>query len=541
MDTAELKKLGVIIAEGGVFYYPTNDSQGDFKEFRKNIIKLGIVDFPFDKVKELSQQEIKQPVKICDELKEYNPAKDDLIRITISRDHLEAYLDITYPAGGEPITVNDVLHKIYKAGVIYNVDEDKIQKIVKNKIFAEREVIAVGKDAEFGTEAQIVLEVDTEVSSEPLIMDDGSVDFHQVSMLRTVEKDQLLAVKIPAQKGVDGISVLGESIDSTGKDKPLPAGKNTSISEDGLSLSAAANGRILREKELLQVENILALEGDVDFSTGNIEFNGDIAISGDVLTGFRVKSSGGDVRIKGTVEGAEIIATEGNVYVARGIVGQQKARILAKVNVRADFINEAAVEAGQDVEVGEYILNSSIQAERDVRAMEGRGLIIGGRVYAEREIEAKAMGSPNNVRTEIRVGGKVDKALYEKLLYIEKDSENLQKRRRGIQKEIGFIELLKKKLPKFPEEKAKELAELHKKIIILDSKITEVTAKKAEMTKDLGSSFPEDQKKIVANTVHRGVLLGIDQNKLLTEYTYRLLLVYSKEGEMKINYKSRYV
>ena len=178
------------------------------------------------------------------------------------------------------------MHKILAEEIKYNIDQDKIKKIIKNKIFAEKEVIARGMESIIGVEAQIVLEVDTEVNTEPIIMDDGSVDFRQVNLLRTVEKDQLLAVKIPASKGTDGVNVFGEAIDSTGKDKSLPAGKNTYISEDGLSLYAATNGRIIRQKELLHVENILTIEGDVDYSTGNINFNGDVAISGDVLGGF---------------------------------------------------------------------------------------------------------------------------------------------------------------------------------------------------------------------------------------------------------------
>ena len=540
MNIDQLKSFGIFILKDGVFFNPSICPLKNYNELYEELLKIGIVEANFGKIKELLTDETADAVKIGDTVDEYNAFKDDYIKVTISKDKLEAYIDITYPGTSEEITYNDAMYKVLSEGIKINIDRDKIKSIIKNKVIAEKEVIARGTDPQFGVEAQVILEVDTEVTQEPLIMDDGSVDFRQVNLLKTVEKDQLLAVKIPPAKGVDGIDVFGSPIDSTGKDKPLPVGKNTYISEDGLSLFAATNGRIVRKKELLHVENILTIEGDIDYSTGNIVFNGDVAINGDVLTGFKVRSMG-DIRIKGTVEGAEIISTEGNIYISRGIVGQEKARILAKKNVRADFINEATIEAGNDVEVGEYIIGSNVSAENEVRAIEGRGMIVGGKVYAEKSIDAKVAGSPNNVRTELHVGGKINKEVYEKMLYIEKDLENLDKRRKGIKKDIEFIELLKKKLHKFPESKKKELEKLNLKLKKIEEMIAEVEKGKTELEKSYGSSVSEDKKYIRVNTIHRGVLLGIDQNKFLADYTYKLVVVFSKEGELKINYKSRFL
>ena len=290
----------------------------------------------------------------------------------------------------------------------------------------------------------------------------------------------------------------------------------------------------------MNVENILAIHGDVDYSVGNIEFTGDVAISGDVLSGFKVQTHG-DIRIKGVVEASEIISLEGSVFIGRGIVGQEKARILAKKDIRADFINEAFIEAGHDVEVGEYIMNSVVNSENDVRAVDGRGSIIGGKTYAEKSIEAKVIGSSNNIRTEIRVGGKVEKELYEKMLILERDEENLKKAQNTIQKEIKFIEVLKKKLPKFPEKKAKELKDLITKLKKVDEKLDEVLKKKEELGKDMTSNVKEENRRIIATTIHRGVLLGIDNSRFLTEYTYKYCNIHSKEGEMKFNYKTRFL
>ena len=74
----------------------------------------------------------------------------------------------------------------------------------------------------------------------------------------------------------------------------------------------------------------------------------------------------------------------------------------------------------------------------------------------------------------------------------------------------------------------------------IQDKQKEIKKKKDELTKEFRVMVAEAEKKITANTIHRNVLLSIDQNKMLTEYTYKMCLIYSREGEMKINSKSRY-
>ncbi len=74
----------------------------------------------------------------------------------------------------------------------------------------------------------------------------------------------------------------------------------------------------------------------------------------------------------------------------------------------------------------------------------------------------------------------------------------------------------------------------------IQDKKKEVLGKKAELSKEFKVMISESDKKITANTLHRNVLVSIDQSKMLTEYTYKMCMVYSKDGEMKINYQSRY-
>ncbi len=521
MNQEIIKRLGFEIKPEGVYFNPgPKDKRLTVEEIHKELLKAGVVNPPLKRIQDVLESELEEPILITDEFEEYDRSKDEYIKVHISKDRLEAYLTITFPPIGPEITIDDIMYNLYSRGIVFGIDKEKIKRIVQNKIYLEREIIAQGIEPIYGDDAQIVYEVDTEVSSEPLILEDGSVDFRQMNLLKTVEKDQLLAVKIPARKGVDGKDVMGNVIDSTGKDRPLPKGKFTYQSEDGLSLYAEVGGRIVREKDKLNVENILAITGDIDFSTGNIEFGGDIAISGDILTGFRVQSDG-DIRVKGVIEGAEVISRKGSIIVGRGVVGQDKARLLAALDVKAEFINEALIEAGRDVEVGEYIMNSIISAGNEVRAIKGRGSIIGGKVYAEKSIEAKIVGSASNIKTDIKVGGKIEKDIYEKMLFLERDEENLAKILKSTKKEIEFIEMLKKKLLNFPEKKQEDLNRLLIKLKKVEERLAQVRAQKEELSSHYKTMVPEDKKRITISTLHRGVLVSIDNNKMLTDYTYK--------------------
>ncbi len=544
MEKEAFQKMGFQFLEGGIHFYPDLgvDRRVTFEEVLGFIVKYRIVNFPLPRVKEICENGVDAPELVAADIKEYSLIKNDYVKVSISKDKITAYLDVSFPSVnvGDEIEKEDIIYKLYEAGVVSNVDFDKIDNIIQNKIFLEREIIAEGIPPIFGQEAQIVYEVDTEENTNPLIKEDGSVDFRSLSLLKTVEKDQLLAVKIPATKGSDGITVTGEIIDSSGDDKDLPLGKNSYISDDELSLYAKVSGRIVRNKNRLDIENILTVNGDVDFSTGNIEFFGDVAVQGDILTGFKVQTDG-DIRVKGVVEGAEVISLKGNIVITRGVVGQEKARLIAKNDIRADFINEAYVEAGHDVEVGEYIMNSIVNAQNEIRAVEGRGSIIGGKAYAEKTIEAKVIGSVQNISTEVRIGGKIDKEIYEKILLIERDEEHLNKAYNQIRKEIEFIEVLKKKLVKFPEAKLKEQKELLLKLKKVEEAKTKLLEKKEALGQDFKSSIKEDEKRVTALTLHRGVLIGIDNTRFRAEFTYRKARVTVKEGELQVNFKSRYI
>jgi len=141
-------------------------------------------------------------------------------------------------------------------------------------------------------------------------------------VIQEVNKGDTLVLKIPFTKGIDGFDVFGHIIKATpGRDIKLPTGKNTVLSADGLKLLADKDGVISFSDSNVDILDIITIDGNVDFSTGNISHKGDVFIKGDVLPDFKV-IAGGDIKIGGVVEGAYIESEKGSVIIHSGVLGK---------------------------------------------------------------------------------------------------------------------------------------------------------------------------------------------------------------------------
>ena len=125
----------------------------------------------------------------------------------------------------------------------------------------------------------------------------------------------------------------------------------------------------------INVYAIYEVLGDVDNSTVNIDFIGNVIIKGNVLTGFKVKA-GGYIEVRGVVEGAKLVA-QGDVVLKKGIQGMGKGIIETQGNVIARFIENSTVTAKGNITT-ETILHSAINCGGKVEVGGRKGLIAGG-------------------------------------------------------------------------------------------------------------------------------------------------------------------
>ena len=255
-----------------------------------------------------------------------------------------------------------------------------------------------------------------------------------------VLKGQELAEKTPPVAGEEGITVLGKVLKAQqGKDKNLPSGSNTVVSEDKLHLFADADGHVSVKDGKLHVSPLFEVKGDVDYGVGNIQFVGPVLVKGAVREGFEVHA-GGDLFVEGVVEGATLSA-EGNLQIKIGVRGIGKADLQAKKDVNCGYIDQARVRAGGDVHVGEAIIHSDVGARGIVEVLGSKkGQIVGGKIQAGQEVVCETLGSEMGTRTEVSVG--VLPELVEERKRLSENLKELQGKMAEVETNLGYLKKL---------------------------------------------------------------------------------------------------
>lgn len=320
------------------------------------------------------------------------------INVLVARNRMESVLTIKKPPHCRALLVDEVMVALHNAGIVFGIEKEAIERAIENP--GSHIVCAQGIVVQDGKNAEITLSFNKDTQARPVERENGTVDFKSLQLFTMINEGGLLAEKVPATAGTAGMDVLGhECIPKHGKDTPLPVGKNVYIENNKVFASIA--GQVVYNNNKIHVMPIIKINGDVDLSTGNIDFVGGIIISGSVQSGFSVKA-GGDIEIAGTLCGGMV---EGkNIVVRMGIQGMNRGYIKAVENIIAQFIENATVFAGNEVIVSDVILHSRVSAGKRVIVGGRRGLIAGGTISAGEEIRAKIAGTRMAISTDLEVG-----------------------------------------------------------------------------------------------------------------------------------------
>jgi hypothetical protein len=212
------------------------------------------------------------------------------------------------------------------------------------------------------------------------------------------------------------------------------------LSEDGLKAVSTIEGLPqLNQRNEIMVTNMLIIPLDVDYSTGNIDFNGDVAIGGDVLSEFDVKA-GGDILIKGNVYQSRIESVNGSITMEKGVSGDGNALIKCKGDIRAKFIEGAKIYCSGNMEVYNDIMHSEIYVNGNIICRKGKGLVSGGYIGVGKILECNILGSKSYTPTKVDLG--VDMELRKEQYSVVMEMTDIKK---YIEKARNLLEKIKKK------------------------------------------------------------------------------------------------
>ncbi|MDR2028307.1 MAG: FapA family protein [Treponema sp.] len=391
---------------------------------------------------------------------EHNPVNDTTVAVDISGDEMKAYLFVSPPGpGGCDLSVETYLSFLRNNRVVYGVKEDFLRDFADRPAYKENVLVAEGSRPVNGRDAYLQYNFETDQTKVRLREGvNGKIDFKDLNIIKNVVEGQPLARKIPAETGIVGRTVNGKVIPAkNGKDISLPLGKNVHVGDDGATIIADMNGQVVEIGGKINVEPIYTVQGDVNLKTGNIIFLGTVIITGNVEDGFSVKAAG-NIEVNGTVEKAELDA-EGDIIVHQGITGKGSGLVRAGRSIWARFIENAVVEAGNMVVVSDGIINSHVDAFKRIICQGKRAHVVGGRLRASEEINAKILGSPTSgTETICEVG--FDPKSKEQLEKLTENKEVLEKRLEEITLNIQTLINIKKQRKSLPEYKEAYLKEL---------------------------------------------------------------------------------
>ena len=326
---------------------------------------------------------------------------DPCIEVVISPDRCLAELVVppdTPPEARSVAACQEALRKRgipCDAGVLSRIEEIVGQAWSDQQ--GDRAVVARGELAVNGDDGFIKWFVRD--PGKPPVDERGRVNHYERSAFVMVDANEVIGQVVAPTAGRDGRDVAGSPI----RARP---GKGASVKLDGSifrdgtgQLIARKAGVLHRAREQVLVRQLLEVGGNVDFSTGNIDFKGNITIRGSIGDLFRVTATG-DIEVFGLIEAAKI-RCGGDLIAHGGMCGYGDGDIRVEGSVDARYLNNVRREVKGDLRVQREIINCELKVLGAVD-MTG-GAVIGGWLQTSGDLTAAVLGSRGGVQTRIIV------------------------------------------------------------------------------------------------------------------------------------------
>lgn len=321
------------------------------------------------------------------------------IEIKVSDDYLKAVLKKRIRPDLNVVTVDSILELLRNNHVSYGIVENKKIWAWINSPYDRKEkfIAARGTPPVKGQNGKISYKFKTDYTNPGKILEDGSIDFRERGEVPFVKKGDLLAVIRTAVQGTAGINIAGGeiSVDEV-YEPPFSAGQGTVLSEDGFKILSDADGQPhVDSMGNIIVTEELVIHEDVDFKTGNVNFQGNIVVKGMVKPGFSVK--GINLTVK-SIEGAEI-ELSGDLNVSEGMTN---TKVKTVGNIYTKFINNCEIYGFGNFTVLKEIIDSSMWLSGSCEIPQGH--IIASNISAKQGIESKNIGTKSSTPSVLRVG-----------------------------------------------------------------------------------------------------------------------------------------
>jgi hypothetical protein len=341
------------------------------------------------------------------------------IIVTRTSDGLSAFVMVTSQREVSYPVPEEILNELKTHGVLYGIDLTAIDEMVKLIIVNKQVKAAIGTPPVPGIDGHVEIVADISSIGKPKVLADGRVDHHDITYVLSVAKGDILARHIPPVPGLPGTTVLGRPIQPPApRDSHFGHGTGTLLSpvDPNLLLAEIDGGFWIDEQGAIEVHSEKKIAGDINYETGDINFPGDLIISGTVRSGFSVETKGSLI-VNGSVEDCKI-KCKGNIVIKGGAFGSGSGSIECKGSVKVRHLENFNTIAEGEVVVLEEILHGTVSAGKLVIA----GSILGGTIASMTGIDADRIGSDAEIKTVLDIGKKYER-LQERYKLLQKMSQ----------------------------------------------------------------------------------------------------------------------
>ena len=219
------------------------------------------------------------------------------------------------------------------------------------------------------------------------------------------------------------------------------------------------------------------MKGDVDISTGNLEFIGDIIIRGEVKEGFKVLSKK-SITIFENVTNA-VIEAEGDVIIKKGCIG---TTITTKGNVTLSFVENSTIRCGGNLK-GDIFTTCDVECGGELIAQGSKGILMGGKYTSLQNLTANSIGTKSYGSTLVTVGNNA--IMMEERKECEKKIQELQAKILNCTQIVDFLNEKKKELGSIPPEREELYQKAVKSKIMIQLEMSKKDARIKEIDKYL--------------------------------------------------------
>jgi len=391
------------------------------EDFKLNIEKNFVVKEDKEKKKQLYYATVGGHVNLKGRTLFLEPYENASFKLKIQEDASRALIDL-YPAkgGGKKLNIESIYSELNLENISYGLKEDVLKNAVKevneNEKTIKNLLIAEFLPAQDGEDGRLDLFFKT--TSNLVLDDDVRIDFKQRGSIPYIEANKLMARIMDPTKGEPGKNIKGEIIEPREGIAVVPKLGNN-VEQKANEFFAKISGWPIYRNNTIDVLPYFETEGDVSYATGNIVFQGTVMVKGDVQTGFSVDATNGDVIVAGNCNQGHLKST-GNIIVKGGVI---KSEIEVKGDFTAKFVEYSHLRVWGDTHILGSLLQNVILCKKSVFVNKGKGIILGGKIFAQASIQCLSVG--NEAQTETLLFSGEDFFTKQKLVSVKKDIQKL--------------------------------------------------------------------------------------------------------------------